>query len=138
MSKSNTQYAYLSLHGEFEPDEITALVQVQPSESWRKGDLHPTRRFERKRSHWALKCRLSESESIESHIFDVLAQLEKSTLEFAKISKVHSGCMQLVGYFHDGYPGLHFEPEIAYGLAKFHLSVDFDFYNLWSDAREDT
>jgi hypothetical protein len=46
--------------------------------------------------------------------------------------------MQLVGYFHEQYPGLHFEKDITEGLGKYKLSVDFDFYYLYSDGREDT
>ena len=46
--------------------------------------------------------------------------------------------MQLVGYFHEDYPGLHFDTDLVAGLAKYGLSVDFDFYHLWSDQREDT
>ncbi|HET7831682.1 MAG TPA: DUF4279 domain-containing protein [Gallionella sp.] len=138
MSEPNRQYAYFSLHGAFDPGEITLTVGVQPSECWNKGDLHPTRRFERKASHWKLRSRLSEWEPIEAHIADVLAQLEENPAGFIKVSEMHGGCMQLVGFFHDGYPGLHFEPELVLGLAKYHLEIDFDFYNLWSDAREDT
>jgi hypothetical protein len=49
-----------------------------------------------------------------------------------------AGCMQLVGYFNEQYPGLHFERGIVEGLAKYALSVDFDFYYLYSNEREDT
>lgn len=138
MSEPNRQYAYFSLHGQFDPADITAAVSTAPSEAWRKGDVHPTRKFERKFSHWSLRSRLAESEPIEAHIRDVLSQLQGNATAFSKVSKEHSGCMQLVGFFHDGYPGLTFEQDIVYGLAQFHLAVDFDFYNLWSDAREET
>jgi len=46
--------------------------------------------------------------------------------------------MQLVGYFHEGYPGIHFTTQTVQSLSKYGLSVDFDFYELWSDGREDT
>ncbi len=46
--------------------------------------------------------------------------------------------MQLVGYFHEGYPGLFFDAPLVHGLAKYGLSISFDFYELWSDGREDT
>lgn len=138
MSEHNKQYAYFSLHGDFDPATITSRVGVKPTEIWRKGDLHPRNRLERKLSHWALKSRLSHTDSIESHISDVLSQLRMNEIEFIKISKEFGGCMQVVGYLHDGYPGLNFSPELVIDLAKFQLSIDFDLYNLWSDAREDT
>jgi len=46
--------------------------------------------------------------------------------------------MQLVGWLYKDYPGLHFEKELVVGLAELELSVDFDFYYLYSDAREDS
>ena len=138
MREANRQYAYFSLHGSFEPDDITVRTAVEPTDQWRKGDFHPVRRFERKASHWALQSRLPETEPIEQHIADVLEQLDRNPDAFAEVSLQHGGCMQLVGYFHNGYPGLHFDRSICEGLAKYHLSVDFDLYDLWSDAREDT
>jgi len=138
LSEQNSQYAYFSLHGFFEPEEITSLVGVQPTESWRKGDLHSRQRLERKRSHWALRSRLSESAEIEAHIIDVLTQMQQNADAFSVVSKAHGGCMQIVGYLHEGYPGIHFDSALIQGLAQFHLEMDFDLYNLWSDAREDT
>jgi len=68
----------------------------------------------------------------------VLLQLDKQPETFRAISREYGGCLQLVGYFHVEYPGLRFEKEIVEYLAKFGLSVDFDFYYLYSDDREDT
>jgi hypothetical protein len=47
--------------------------------------------------------------------------------------------MGLVGYFYDYYPGLVFEREIVERLAKYGLTVDFDFYG-WEreDAKPDS
>jgi hypothetical protein len=41
--------------------------------------------------------------------------------------------MQLVGYFHAGYPGLGFDRELVEKLATYALSVDFDFYGYDSE-----
>ncbi len=66
--------------------------------------------------------------SLEDHIKDVLEQLDKNEAVFIELTRLHAGCMQLVGYFRDRYPGLNFEGELVAGLAKYRLSVDFDFY----------
>jgi len=136
--ETNRQYAYFSLFGDFDPEDITRLVGVAPGELWRKGDIHPRRRHERKQSHWSLRSRLPETADLEQHIFDVLSQMEESATAFQDVSSKFGGCMQLVGYFHDCYPGLHFEQPLVEGLARFGLSMDFDFYALWSDARDAT
>lgn len=138
MSELNEQYAYFTTVGDFDPEEITRLLAITPSDSWRIGDLHPRTRLERKFSRWSLKSRLAKTEPLEAHITDVLSQLNEQPEAFARVIAQHGGCMQLVGYFHELYPGLHFERTVVEGLARHHLSVDFDFYYLWSDSREDT
>jgi hypothetical protein len=138
MSRPSEQYAYFTITDSFDPEEITHRTGVNPTDSWKKGDLHPKRGMERKFSRWSLCSRLEADRSLEDHIRDVLVQLEQNPSEFQKLAREFCGCMQLVGYFHEGYPGLHFEADLIEGLAKYGLSVDFDFYQLWSDGREDT
>ena len=46
--------------------------------------------------------------------------------------------MQMVAYFNVQFPGRGFEQGIVEGLAKYMLSVDFVFYYVYSDRREDT
>ena len=75
---------------------------------------------------------------MEAHIRDVLERLDADPEAFGSVSREFGGCMQLVAYFHRDYPGLHFDPEITEGLAKYSLAVDFDFYWLYSYRREDT
>lgn len=138
MPEPSEQYAYFTITDSFDPEEITRRAKVIPTDSWKKGDLHPIRGLERKFSRWSLRSRLGAAHPLEDHITDVLKQLEQNSSEFEKLAREFSGCMQLVGYFHEGYPGLHFDAALVQGLAKYGLSVDFDFYELWSDGREDT
>jgi len=46
--------------------------------------------------------------------------------------------MQLVAYFESSYPGLHLKRRSVESLAEYGLSVDFDFYYLYSDCGEDS
>jgi hypothetical protein len=75
---------------------------------------------------------------LEAHIADVLEQLGANKDGFAALSSRHSGLMQLVAYFKTDYPGLHLERGIIEALAEYGLSVDFDFYYLYSHSREDS
>ena len=138
MSQPNEQYAYFTVTGEFDPQSITERLLVLPSDSWKKGDLHPRVQRERKFSRWCLNSRLSRSDELEAHITDVLAQLDANPEAFIAVSEEYGGRMQLVSYFHEPYPGLFFQANLIAGLARYKLSVDFDFYHLWSDGREDT
>jgi hypothetical protein len=138
MSEENECYAYFTVTGSFDPEYITKRVGINPTDSWRVGDLNPRNSLERKFSRWSLYSRLARSESLEAHIADVLDQLDGNTTAFKEISINESGGMQLVAQIHSEYPGLHFEREIIQRLGEYRLSVDCDFYYLYSDAREDT
>jgi len=137
-TETNRQYAYFALYGDFDPDTITAQLGINPSESWRKGDLHPRRQYERKQSHWSLYSRLDESAALEEHIIDVLEQLDAKPDIVQELCTLYQGCMQLVGFFHDNYPGLRLEQEHIKRIAESGLMIDVDFYALWSDARDAT
>lgn len=39
MSTRNRCYTYFKIRGEFDTDEVTALLGLQPDEAWKRGDL---------------------------------------------------------------------------------------------------
>ena len=39
MSTRNRCYTYFKITGDFNPDEVTALLGLQPDEAWKRGDL---------------------------------------------------------------------------------------------------
>ncbi len=138
MTENNEQYAYFTVTGNFDPSEISELVGMSPTESWRKGDINPRIQIERKFSRWSLYSRLERTCELEAHIADVIRQFSENKGQFLELSSKHGGVMQLVAYFKTGYPGLHLERELVASLAEFSLSVDLDFYYLYSDSREDS
>jgi hypothetical protein len=138
MTEPNEQYAYFSITGDFDPDDISRLAGVAPTESWRKGDVNPRTQLERKFSRWSLYSRLDRTRELEAHIVDVIEQLAGNKGRFADLSSKHDGVMQLVGCFKTNYPGLHLGRELVESLAEYALSIDCDFYYLYSDRREDS
>ncbi|HEY1902918.1 MAG TPA: DUF4279 domain-containing protein [Terracidiphilus sp.] len=138
MTRNNELYAYFTIVGEFNPQEISARLGIEPTKSWAKGDLHPLSGSERKFSRWSLYSRLERVRPFEEHIRDVIGQLRSNASGFRSISQEFGGAMEVVGYFHAQYPGLSLEKEDIDALAEFGLSVDFDYYYMYSDRREDT
>ena len=138
MTEPNEQYAYFTITGDFNPDDITRRMGVTPTECWLKGDVNPRTRLERKFSRWSLCSRLDRSRELEDHIADVLEQFMGREEAFLSLSLENGGVIQLVGYFNANYPGLHLDRGLVSSLARYALSVDFDFYYLYSDAREDS
>jgi hypothetical protein len=128
MQKPDTWYAYFSLRGSFAPNDITRRVGVTPTQTAREGDAIGTTSKNRPCSLWALHSRLEASAPLEEHVRDVLDQLDASKAEFVELSRELDGTMQLVGYFHDVNPGVHFDPEIVRRTAEYSLCIDCDFY----------
>jgi hypothetical protein len=130
----NECYAYFALAGSFDPDAITLRVRVNPTRTAHEGDPIPKTKLRKKSDRWELHSRLPRTALLESHVSDVLDQLDAQEIAFREVSQQFGGIMELVGYFYDFYPGLIFEREIVERLAKYGLTVDFDFYG-WE--RED-
>jgi Domain of unknown function (DUF4279) len=135
MTAPNQCYAYFYISGIFDPATITAEVGVTPTKTGVQGDLIPGTQMPRKCSRWMLYSRLERSATLESHVTDVLDQLDLNRNGFRRLSIEHGGTMELVGYFRAYYPGLFFEREIVERLAQYALSLDCDFY-MQSDAEE--
>ncbi|MGI9073902.1 MAG: DUF4279 domain-containing protein [Bryobacteraceae bacterium] len=94
--------------------------------------------MERKFSRWSLYSRLDKARELEAHIEDVIKQLAINKHYFVDISSKYGGLMQLVAYFHTDYPGLHLDRKVVQSMAAYALSVDFDFYFLYSNRRENS
>ena len=138
LNERNQYYAYFTVVGDFDPAQITASIGVEPSEAWQKGDRNERTHMERKFSRWSLYSRLSRSESLEKQIEDVVIQLQPLAINVRSVLEQHDGGIQVVGYFHDAYPGMHLESQLLLDVGSLKLSLDFDFYYIYSDKREDS
>jgi len=129
MATADTWYAYFHIRGSFDPDDVTSSVGVRPTETAREGDpIHGTS----KRlpcSLWALHSRLEHPAPLEKQVEDVLDQLDTNKRAFEKMSREFGGTMQLVGYFKDVNPGVHFDLQTLERATTYGLSIDCDFYN---------
>jgi hypothetical protein len=129
MTDQNNCYAYFCIRDSFDPEQITKRLGVEPTETFREGELIPKTSMTRKTSLWALYSRLDKTARLEDHINDVLNQLDLHGTQFEELSREFEGILELVGYFYAYYPGLVFERELVQRLARYSLAVDFDFYN---------
>jgi Domain of unknown function (DUF4279) len=138
MTKDNEQHAYFTVTGDFDPKAITDRLAIEPSESWQKGTRNERTHFERKFSRWSLNSRLDHSVSLEEHIRDVLNQTKDHAEAIREIGREFNCWVQLVGYFHNDYPGFGLDSSLIAGLALLNVGIDCDFYYLYSHEREDS
>jgi len=108
-------------------DEST--LGVTPTKTAREGDAIGDISKNRPCSLWALHSRLGPSASLEGHVKDVLDQLDANKDAFRQVSRDFGGTMQLVGYFRDVNPGVHFDTEVVQRIADYGLRIHCDFYN---------
>ncbi len=134
--KSNEQYAYFSLVGEFDPEMVSLRVGLAPSRAWRKGEVNPKTQLERRTGRWCLDSRLDRIRPLEEHVRDVLQQMSANVPAFAEVAQQFGGVLQLVGYFYASYPGFGLDKGTVQNLASFGLEIDCDFYFLYSEEQE--
>ena len=135
--RNNEYNVYFSLSGEFDPALVTSRLGIDPSRSWRSGDVNVMSQLERTSSRWCLDARDKEA-SLELQAADVLDQLRPHELEIRALSEEFSGVLQFVGYFHVSYPGFGLSSSLVNELSRLNLEIDCDFYYLYSDKREDS
>jgi hypothetical protein len=91
--------------GGFDPNVIKDCLSLQPSECWQKGTRNERTHFERKFSRWLLNSRLDKSADLEEHVRDVLDQTHDHASAIREIGQQFKCWVQLVGCFHNDYPG---------------------------------
>jgi hypothetical protein len=138
MTKDNEQYAYITVVGDFDPETITTQLGLKPSEAWIKGERNDRTHLERKFSRWSLDSRLERSASLEDHVKDVLEQAVPRADQFRQVGEQYGVHVQLVGFFYNDYPGFGLDQDTISGLARLNVSIDCDFYYLYSESREDS
>src|SRR6185369_13363926 len=73
------------------PDEITKILQIEPTDAFRKGDSHSRGKLHRKTNGWFYSTKtLSDSKDTRRHIDMILAALEGKVDSVDKIH--HQGC----------------------------------------------
>ena len=128
MTCPDTWYAYFHLRGSFNPAEITERLGIVPTNAVKEGEPGRSGRPVQC-SRWELRSRLADTAELESHVADVLEQLDANRDGFIHLSRDFGGTMQLVGYFKEREPRVHFKRETVRRIAQYGLCIDCDFYN---------
>ena len=122
-----------------DPEVISTLMRMSPTESWAKGEPSDVRfpRARRTHSRWALSSGLDEEEPLEAHFGPLLTKLESRRTEIGVVAQqfpVHIGVAQ---YFHEVNPQFRVESDVLRRLAALGVQLAFDPYCLGNDQRDD-
>ncbi len=121
-----------------EASEITRQLELEPTETWLKGDVWYYPQRPRPFSRWKLCSPLDRSEIfLDRHIEAVLNIIEPKRTRILEL-QTH-GCtigMNCVGYYYSSNPGFGLSAKLLSRLAAFSMDVDFDLYCLCANEDE--
>jgi hypothetical protein len=125
----DTRFAYFYFDGSLDPIEITRRIGLSPAAMMKQIEPDSPARTTQ-RNLWKLRSRLDLEAPLESHVKDILDQLDANKKEFVELSRELGGTMQLVSYFHEDEPGIYFDQKTVSRIAEYSLRVNCNFYNL--------
>ncbi|MFT3885640.1 MAG: DUF4279 domain-containing protein [Flavobacteriales bacterium] len=130
---SNKGYVYFGLYGDFVPEEVTAVIGLQPTDSVRKGES--TVRVPSKFSRWRWSSEKSDDlvnvYEVSRSVVDQLIPFEKGIAHAMKqygLEAVLQVVIFLSGEDEVSSPALGFDETVIAFLGRLNASVDVDLY----------
>lgn len=124
--QTDRQYARFVALGMGDPSEITQLLVIEPTESWKVGDKFERKghSFERRSSMWLLASGHDDTHSLEDHIEALLRRLGPRRNALLDIATRYDIKISCVSYSYQSY-----DFELPFGLQRSttELGVGFRF-----------
>ena len=118
----------------FNPDEVTSLLGVQPTETWRLGDLVPRTILRHKHDAWLWSTGYERLDA--EHTIDLMSQVrrifDRLHPDTAKLIDICTRlqlepALNCVLYVEGNYrPAVHFDSDIIQWLAQLRAEIDID------------
>lgn len=133
-SKTFAHYRLLGLN--LDPEEVTRVAGVEPSEVWRIGDLVvPRGQLRHKFNGWLLRSQLSSSAELHEHVEYLLQKLAPGKEQVARFGQEHQArvtcILQIQG---DERPLIYFEPKVLGEVAEIRAGIVVDYYFFGEDS----
>jgi Domain of unknown function (DUF4279) len=127
--------SFLLSHFQEEPEEITNLLQITPSQTWKTGDLiHPKSRLLRDHNGWEMKPDLNkEDKELESQLLSLIERLNRSWGKLVELTSNDYYCAEIsivINVYGNDVPAINFSPEVIKKIAEINASIDIDLYVL--------
>lgn len=118
---------------EVDPKEITEMLKIEPSLTWKKGDLvHPKARITRKFNGWLFNPSLKNEEEIDIQLLSLIDKLNPAWSILVQLIN-NSCCAQIsikINAYDDDIPAINFAPETIKKIAEINAAIDIDLYIL--------
>lgn len=111
-----------------DPEEITRLVGLRPSKTWRMGDLIEGTIRRDAENGWRIDSGLPNSSSLEEHLDRLLTLLEDKKENIAALAESCYSEVSCIVYAIDYVPALTFEKEHLRRIVALGACIDIDLY----------
>lgn len=112
---------------DLDPEEITVLVGIIPTTTWRIGDLiDPRASVRRKSNGWSLKSQLDKSAELDEHIKSVFEQLQPGWRSLVETCAQYDALIDCAIYVYEQVPAVHFDKDIIQKSAELNAAIDVD------------
>lgn len=125
---TDRQYAYVHISGPGTHEDVTARLQLKPSEAWNAGDVDTRNGRPRRSMSWRLRSGLDDTHPLDGHLECLLTGLGTRAEELRSLWVDFDLTLQCVGYFAPSGHGVHFTREHIRKAAQLGLAFDLDFY----------
>lgn len=130
--KTETIVYFLLTDFQEDPEEISLLLSISPSKTWKVGDLRiPKSILCHESNGWRLNSNMSDSEELEKHVRGLLEQLKPCWKKLIELTTNCYAQLSCVIYIYDFVrPAIHFDLDIIQKLTEIHTAIDVDLYIL--------
>ncbi len=126
-------YVSFNLIGlDFNPDDITNKLGINPTKTWRVGDLiHPKTILKRKENGWSLQSQLNKYYQLEEHLKYLLNKIQPKSDFLKEICSKNYGELSCAIYVRgEERPSIHLDRDIITKINKLNCEIDIDLYFL--------
>lgn len=132
MKPEYNTYAYFWVSDfDCEPNDISELLWLKPTEIQRKGDLISEKSGRKRRqSSWKYHSSLPRTEpSQDAHLKNILDVIQERKEVITTLKTMYSVGINCVGFYYNANPGFHMSSELLKACASLEVDIDFDLYN---------
>lgn len=139
MDKDET-YAYFAVVGLGKSSVVTEILGVKPTKEFSEGDPNQFKQMRPYKSmKWRLISRLEKEgaihDSLESHVADVLTQVEGFKDKLSLLGDTYEAYIQCVSYHNGANLGFGLSRSVVKRIAKLGIGIDFDLYSMDSKPK---
>jgi hypothetical protein len=113
-----------------DPDEISKLLNCQPTNSYRKGDILPDKRYRRvaQTGMWGLSGKKTGEVNLEKQIFQLFSRLTDDLEIWRKLTNRYHSDLFCGLYMESWNRGIDFSPELMAQISARGLTLSLDIY----------